>query len=108
MKLENVTAIVKMLLEREPETRNDDDLLWVKVLEIVAQDKGMPDYSKTMPFRDFLFLAQCSGLPHFKSVSRARRRLQSLYPELRATKETEEARAELEAGYREYSRHGFV
>ncbi len=108
MNLVNITELVYSFLVFEPATRDDDDLLWVKVLEETAKILNIPDYSQSMPFKDFLFTAKCMGLPHFKSVSRARRKLQRKYPELRGSEETQEARAELETVYKEYARSGRI
>ena len=44
------------------------------------------------------------GLPPFESVSRARRKLQEKYPELRATKTTEYARAIKQIEFEDYSK----
>ena len=44
------------------------------------------------------------GLPPFESVSRCRRKLQSMHEDLRASKTVEEMRAEEEQDYRAYAK----
>ena len=102
----SVASMVKEILEEQPETRNDDDLLWVKVIERTAANRGTPDFSKTTVFVDFLDMVKCGVFPHFKSVSRARRKVQEKHPELRASKEVRAARSDLEKQHREFARHG--
>lgn len=103
-RLINVTNLVKTFLETMPETRDDDYLLWLKVIEKVAEINNLPDFSKTMTFGSFLATMKYTKLPPYHSVSRARRKMQEKYPELRGTEETQEARSELEEDYREYAR----
>lgn len=103
MNLSNITKLVEFFLAYEPETRDDDDLLWIRVLETTTKIRDIPDFTTSMSFRDCLFEIKRRGFPHFKSVSRARRKLQRKYPELRGSEETQEARAELEVAYREFA-----
>ena len=98
----NITKLVKTILENHPETRDDDYLLWLKVLWSV-QYCDIPDYMN-MPVCKFLECAKYMKFPHYETVSRARRKLQEKYPELRASEETQAARARLEEEYREYAR----
>lgn len=102
--LANITQVVKIILMESPEARDDDYLLWLKVIEKVAEWHRIPDFTKTMTFGTFLTMAKYSQFPHFESVSRARRKLQEKYEILRGTERTRKARAELEAVYEEYSK----
>lgn len=104
MKLTNVTQLVRTILTDTPETRDDDYLLWLESIQRVARNNNIPDISKIMTVGDYLKIAKYSQMPHYESVSRARRRLQEKYPELRGSSETQSARAELEQEYREYAR----
>lgn len=103
MKLTNTAKLVKKILEEFPKTRDDDYLLWLTAIKQVIRERGLPDISK-ITFEEFIGAAKYSQLPHFETVSRARRKLQESYPSLRATKETQEARAELEEDYKEFAR----
>lgn len=104
MKLVNTKEVVHDILKRFPETRNDDYLLWLKVLENVAERHNIPDFTKTMTVGVFLQMAKCSKFPQFETVSRIRRKFQEQYPDLRGSVEVQEARAELEQDYREFAR----
>lgn len=98
MGFENITALVLETLEMKPDTRNDDYLLWLEILQV----KGFP--TGCVSAYCLLSTAKIAKLPSFETVSRARRKLQAEYPNLRASPETQTARAELEEEYKEYAR----
>ena len=98
-----ITGIVKGILENHPTTRNSDYLLWLKVIENWAELNGCPMLTKTMTVETFLTKAR-GMLPNYSSVSRARRKLQRKYPELKAAPKVEVARAVLEQEYRDYAK----
>lgn len=97
MKPNNITSLVKGILEGFPETREDDYLLWLRVMQF-------SDFPTDMNILIFLETAKYMKYPHYETVSRVRRKLQGAYPELKATAETRAARAKLEEQYREYAR----
>ena len=104
-KLLNTTKLVKKILEEQPETRNDDNLLWLEAIRETAYEKDCVyalDFGIASLMRNIRFL----GLPSFESVSRARRKLQEKYPELRGTEKTRRIRAEREKTFEEYARNG--
>lgn len=105
-KLLNITELVKGILEEKPETRNDDNLLWLEAVRAAVQDKKYGNKMTELTFAYVLKNIYTSGLPSFASVSRARRKLQEKYPELRGTERTKRRRAENEKKYREYARNG--
>ena len=89
---------VKKILQTVPQTRNSDMLLYYHVcLEI---DKSV----LKLPFWMVLLDMKGYGLPPIASVGRARRKLQRAFPELKACKTVQEARAENEVEYRNYAR----
>lgn len=100
-RLFDTTLLVKSVLLEYPQTRDNDYLLWLKVLQ-KTQCGDIPDFLN-IPVSVFLRTARYMKIPQYESVSRARRRLQAKYRELRATQETQEARAEQEIVYKEYS-----
>lgn len=104
MRFFNTTQFVHEILKKFPETRDDDYLLWLKVIENVANYNNTPDFSKTLTVGEFLKIARYSIFPHYETVGRARRKLQRKYPELRASEETQAAREEMEELYREYAK----
>lgn len=96
------TNLVKTLLTIDPQTRNSDSYLYLKVLEHTAIQKGI-DLSK-FPVPYFLTHMKEHGFPPFESVRRSRQKLQRAYPELKACKSVQEARAENEIEFRQYAR----
>lgn len=100
--LNSLTALVRIILENEPQTRNSDGLLWLEVLERQADAKGIDlrNFSVTS------FLPQIGelGFSPFESVRRTRQKLQASYPHLAAAEAVQAFRAEREAEYREYAR----
>lgn len=104
MKLIKISKIVKEVLETYPETRNDDYLLWLRVIAAYEVNNDLCGI-ETMTVYDFLKTAKSMPIPCFESVSRARRKIQEQNPDLRAEKEVQEARAELEGEYIEFARH---
>ena len=100
--LNSLTALVRNILESNPQTRNSDGLLWLEVLEHQASEKGIDlrMYSVTS------FLPQIGelGFSPFESVRRTRQKLQAAYPHLAAVEAVRAFRAEQEAEYRAYAR----
>lgn len=101
-KIANVANQVKQVLTDNPETRNNDYKLWIKVIELDV-DK------KPLLFSDFRYIVgnlRALGIPNFETVSRARRKVQEQYPELRATEKTRKFRAEKEEEFKEFAKNG--
>ena len=96
--IKKTSHMVKEILEKVPQTRNSDMLLYYHVcLEI---DKTV----LKLPFWIVLLDLKGHGLPPIASVGRARRKLQRAFPELRADKKVKEKRAENEAIVQDYAR----
>jgi hypothetical protein len=71
--------LVKFILERSPESRdNDNILLWI------VWKKEYPIIEKDVEAFKMLFITK--KLPSMESITRARRKLQELHPELRGLK----------------------
>lgn len=100
-KLRTVTAIAKDILERYPQTRSCDGLLYLKVLEHYAHKKGVDLRLLSVP----VFLQQMNslGFPGHETVRRTRQKLQATYPHLAASEVVQDLRAENEAEYRKYA-----
>lgn len=98
MKIDNVEKLVKQALIKNKSARDDDHLLYIEVVYII--DPGLVNVNFMMNFKN----ARQLGLPPFESVSRARRKLQEKYPELRATSKVENARKEKQMEFEEYSK----
>ena len=88
MKINKVHSIVKNILEDEIKTRSDDMYLYyifcTKYMSVSADN-----FYKI--FQDNRF-RNIKGISVFETVSRARRKIQSLYEELRPPKDVQEAR----------------
>ena len=100
--LYTTTEIVKELLENEPQTRNSDNLLYLRVLQVVGKQRGI-DISNMPVIRFFLHLKNY-GFPAFESVRRTRQKLQASYPELAGSDQVEAQRTLNEEVFRDYAR----
>ena len=84
--IRNTSVIVQGILEQHPETRNSDNLLYIKVVESINSDLIYK------PMQEVFLQAKAYGIPPFESVRRTRQKLQAEFPELRAKKEIEAER----------------
>ena len=96
--LYKVEDLVKEILEKYKECRDDDYCLTYRVIEKLAPE----DLYK--PYREILL--KPNREISFKTIERARRKVQSKYPELQASKKVQEARLEYENAYTEYGIEG--
>lgn len=94
-KLRDLEKVIKPILEENPETREDDYLLYA---ELIKEYK--PDLLN-LSARTFLVGHSELNVPNIKSVERARRKVQERYPEL-ATERAKKKRAEQEQAYINY------
>ena len=95
--LRNTTKMVKYVLEKEPRTRNSDNLLWLEVIKLV--NHGV----LRKPMSEVLQNLNVYGLPSIETVGRCRRKLQAEHPELRAKQAVQECRADMEAEFMEWA-----
>lgn len=100
--LKNTTALVKSILEHDERCRNSDSFLYLKVLSIVAEQKGIRLDSVSIPH--FLLQHHGTNFPIFESVRRARQKVQAANPELAACDRVEGLRTENEAMFLAYAR----
>ena len=96
--LYKVEDLVKEILEQYKECRDNDYYLTFKVIEKTTPE----DLDK--PYREILLKSK--RVISFKTIERARRKVQSKYPELQASKKVQEARLEYENAYTEYGIEG--
>lgn len=99
--LKGLTALVYTILDGYPQTRNSDGLLWLKVLESQAHEKGVDLRLLSVPY--FLPRIAEMGFSPFESVRRTRQKLQAAYPHLAASEAVEAFRAENELQYRAFA-----
>lgn len=96
--IKHIHNTVKEILEAVPETRNSDMLLYYFVC-IQINKKVM-----NLPFWVVLTNLKHYGLPPIESVGRVRRKLQEIYPELRADVPVIVGRKETEEIVKDYAR----
>ena len=99
----SIKTLVKSILTNIPKTRNSDYWLWLEVIKRVLDEKGDLYTLRNWSVESFLTYG-FNTVPHFETVSRARRKVQAQYPELRGCTEVQEAREVLEEEYREFAR----
>lgn len=92
-----VSDIVGEILRKHPATRDDDFLLYAFVLNSYG-------HSKNIPFWVLRKLVIDKQAPSMESVGRCRRKVQEIYPELRAVEPVEKGRRGQESKYKEYAR----
>lgn len=102
-KVLNTTAnLVKEVLQEEPQTRSSDNLLYLKVIERISDEKHYD--VKNLSVYYFLTYMSSYGFPPFESVRRARQKIQAQHPELSANAKVQAQREINEAEYREFAR----
>ena len=89
-KISVVETRVREILEIYPETRENDNLLYVKYVE----EYHYVDFSK-----DVFINYEQYGLPSYKTVERARRKIQNEQFHCRASEDVEEDRRNAEKSY---------
>lgn len=96
MRAKDVRQRTQSILERFPETRNDDHTLYYTYLKEY--------YCRTynISFANAFILHKDFKIPPYHSVARFRRELQTKFPELRADEIVKSARDEEEMQYHEY------
>ena len=99
--LKVVSAMVKSILAEDTQARNDDNVLYLKVLQIVSNRNSIDLQSMTVPV--FLLRMREYGLPGFETVRRSRQKVQADNPELAGSEAVRRKRAKQEAVYREFA-----
>lgn len=97
-KIKKIEPLVKKVLERDEEARNDDFYLIGNVYYNINKN------IKNMPFLYVIANHKELGMPSFESITRCRRKLQSEYEHLKASKKMQEIRLDLEQEFIEYSK----
>lgn len=96
--LKTISNRVLLILQKYPETRDSDKVLWLAYNSIYNDLKGVIASGDYSAFKSWVLK---DNTPVFESLSRCRRKLQEQYPEL-AGKKAE--RMEIEAEVREMMR----
>lgn len=101
--LQQIKVIVHEILKDDEMSRNDDDLLYLSVIERFTKDTECPVTPYSMTLAYFLINRKKHRLPKFESVRRARQKLQKDHPELKACEKVEAMRQENEKAFREFA-----
>lgn len=101
-RLKELSNRVKSVLEKNESARNSDNVLYLHVLRSYGEEKGLDIDKMSVP----MLLLHCKdmGLPSLESMGRARRKVQEIYPELRAGDNVQAMREEQEEAYREFAK----
>ena len=91
-KIDVIQTRVREILENYPNTRENDNLLYVTYLEEYHYIEFSKD--KFVNYKEY-------GLPSFKSIERARRKIQNEENSYKASEDVESGRVEAEHRYKE-------
>lgn len=100
--LKTTTKLVKTILEEDKQARNSDSFLYLKVIETIADQKGINLYGISIPI--FLVSMKENGFPGFETVRRTRQKIQQHHPELAACEKVAGMRMVNETAFRQYAR----
>ena len=98
--LKKTSKLVKAILEQDGRARNSDSFLYLKVIEHIADAKGINLYGIPIPV--FLVSMRENGFPPFESVRRTRQKIQANFPELASCDKVAEMRLKEEMKYFAY------
>lgn len=100
--LKTTEKLVQDILERCPETRNSDNVLYIKVCKTIGEENGINIDKMSVP--NFFLSLKDIGLPPISTVGRCRRKLVRKYPELKGNDAVEYGREENEEAFKKYAR----
>lgn len=86
----HLVELIEDMLRRHEKARNDDLYLYAKVCNIINPEAFQA------PFGLVIYQLKDYGLPGYDTVTRLRRRIQSEHPELKASDQVTDWRAEKE------------
>ena len=100
--LKGTSKMVKEILITNPQCRNSDDILYLHIIRKVGAEKGLDIDKMSIP----MLLLHCRDLclPSYESVSRARRKVQECYPDLKGNDNVQAFRELNEETYRAFAR----
>ena len=101
-KLYKVEELVEKVLREHTDSRDDNFILIYRVYREINEDLVL----RELFFQVMLYHKEYK-LPSFESITRARRKLQNKYPELKPSKEVQEIRDKEEMDYFKYATDGY-
>ena len=105
MRLKNVQAQVEKVLTERPESRDNDNILYLEIIKNIGRKTGV-DVEKMSVAELFTNMYRYK-FPPMESVRRARQKLQEKFPHLRSSEETQLFREMNEEEYLEYVRRKY-
>ena len=106
MGIKTTSDLVHEILKTEPECRNNDNILYLRVLQTIGKQNGIDVDTMTVPT---LFVNMSAmKFPAFETVRRTRQKVQECNEELRAKASTVAYRMIREEEYRDYARKHVV
>lgn len=100
--MKTTTEIIMIIMMVDPDTRNNDNLLYLRVLSALGEQHDIGYLN--MRVVDFFRLLPQLDVPTIETVSRIRRKLQQKYPALQSTKKIKNHRAEREKMFRQFAK----
>ena len=104
--LKTTTDLVKELLAMFPDTRNNDNTLYYRVLAAIGKTNGIDIEKMSVPY--FLLHLKEFGFPAFETVRRTRQKIQECNPNLAASADVEAGRKANESAFENYARKVIV
>lgn len=103
--LKNTKALVTAILEQDQAARNSDYILYLRVLQTIAEQHSNLAPLKSLTVVDFLNGLNKPNCPYpgFETVRRSRQKVQAEFPHLCASKDVKEYRAENEEAFRKFA-----
>ncbi len=102
LNFKTVTELVRYILITDPQSRNSDSRLYLKVISHIAEQKGINLHGLSVP--EFLENSSKMGFVCFETVRRSRQKLQQHYPVLASSEPVKGFRTANEAEYRAFAR----
>lgn len=99
-RLINIESITKKILEEDELARKDDCYLILRVVQLMYPNDACKSFETVM--RN----AKYNGIS-FESITRARRKVQNKYPELK-NREVSDLRNEEQVEYKQFSKEGII
>lgn len=96
--LKTTTILVRDILEKHPEARNSDDVLYYLVCSRINPE------ALEKPFWAVFVNRKAFNFPAFETVRRTRQKMQQCFPELAGSYAVEVGRIENEEAFRKYAR----
>ena len=101
LKLKKIEEVVMKYLTVYPSARNSDNALYYYICSDLCKLANIPEDRITI--RALLMDRELYGFPNYETIRRTRQKVQAEHPELKGSKEVQEAREELAEVWKEWS-----